>query len=121
MSFVGHDDPVSDHVGRGLLGSFGDPAASLVVFTLPRPMRAFLSMIARSATEFAPMPNGGCGCVRAFSATLLRESRDTNPMPHEIGVADRDVLADDRPDPDHRILDHRAAADHASRRRSGCS
>ena len=43
-------------MGGHLLGV--DVPVSLTIFTL-RPMRAFLSMIARSMTELAPMPMAG--------------------------------------------------------------
>ena len=90
---------------------------SLMTLTL-RPMRAFLSMIARSMTELAPTPT--CGRPsRWFSASCCACSRTVDP--HDVGIADRDVLGDSSPHADDRILDHRAAADDACRRRSGCS
>ena len=81
-------------------------------------MRAFLSMIARSMTELAPMPSGG-RFSRWFSASCSGVFEEVDP--HDVGIADRDVLGDAGPDADHRVLDDRAAADDASRRRSGCS
>ena len=51
-----HDDAVADHVRGHLLGI--DDSRLLTTFTL-RPMRAFLSMMARSMTESAPDADRG--------------------------------------------------------------
>ena len=88
-----------------------------MILTL-RPIRAFLSMIARSMTELAPMPSAG-GPVAGSRRDWLRVFREIDP--HDVSIADRHVVGDTGSDADHRVLDHRSAADHACRRRSGCS
>ncbi len=63
-----------------------------------RPMRAFLSTIARSITELAPMPSGG-RFSRWFSSNCVLSFGEVDP--HDVSVANRHVFADPRPDADH--------------------
>ena len=80
-------------------------------------MRAFLSMIAPSMTELLADAQGRAAQSLILGvAVSVFEDVDS----HDVAIPDRDVFGDSSPDADHRILDHRAAADRPFRRRSGC-
>ena len=85
-----------------------------LAMTTPVPMRQFLSTIAPSIRDPAPMPSSGCPDCWGLSDLVL-------VGPHEDRVTNHHVVADHTSHADDTVIDHDIATDAGNRRRSSSS